>query len=60
MERVELMEAVHAELDFWEVYATQGDFIAGNTFGLAACAFHPILSYVRLIVEGILWTASTT
>jgi glutathione S-transferase len=52
-ERVELIEAVHAELDFWEVYAARGDFIAGNTFGLADCAFYPILAY--MVHRGFEW-----
>ena len=51
--RAELILAVHKELDFWEVYAAQTDFIAGEAFGLADCAFFPILAY--MVHRGFEW-----
>ncbi|KAJ7671588.1 Isochorismatase-like protein [Mycena polygramma] len=38
-ERAELAANVHAELDYWEVYASRTAYIAGDEFGLADCAF---------------------
>jgi glutathione S-transferase len=51
--RAELILAVHKELDFWEVYAAQAEFIAGKAFGLADCAFFPILAY--MVHRGFEW-----
>ncbi|KAF7375195.1 hypothetical protein MSAN_00406100 [Mycena sanguinolenta] len=59
-ERATLVANVHAELDYWEVYATQSAYIAGDEFGLADCAFFPLLGYMlhrgfdweRMVKEG--------
>jgi glutathione S-transferase len=45
-ERAMLVANVHAELDYWEVYATGSAYIAGDEFGLADCAFFPQLAYM--------------
>ncbi|KAJ7164032.1 hypothetical protein C8R43DRAFT_1086336 [Mycena crocata] len=34
-ERAELASKVHAELDYWEIYASKSAYIAGDDFGLA-------------------------
>jgi len=44
-----IVQAYHdilAELKFWEVYAKENDFVSGEKFGLADCAFYPILAYM--------------
>lgn len=51
--RVPLAQAVHAELEYWEVYASKSDFIAGDTFTLADCAFFPLLGY--MVHRGFNW-----
>ena len=51
--RVELVDALHAELDFWEVYAAKTQFIAGDAFTLADCAFFPFLGY--MVHRGFKW-----
>ncbi|KAG6909969.1 hypothetical protein DXG01_014238 [Tephrocybe rancida] len=45
-ERARLISAVDKELDYWETYAEKTAFIAGDGFGLADCAFFPILAYI--------------
>ncbi|KAJ7116422.1 Isochorismatase-like protein [Mycena epipterygia] len=45
-ERAELAAKVHAELDYWETYASRSTYIAGDVFGLADCAFFPLLAYM--------------
>lgn len=51
--RVQLIKAVDHELDFWEVYAEKTAFIAGDEFGLADCAFFPLLAY--MVHRGFEW-----
>ncbi|PMD41187.1 thioredoxin-like protein, partial [Hyaloscypha variabilis F] len=44
-----IVEAYHdtlAELGFWEKYAKESLFMSGEEFGLADCAFYPILAYM--------------
>lgn len=41
-----LITAVDRELDYWETYAEKTVFIAEDEFGLAGCAFLPILAYM--------------
>ncbi|KAG5653379.1 hypothetical protein H0H81_000766 [Sphagnurus paluster] len=52
-ERVRLIMAIDTELDYWEAYAGQAAFIAGETFGLADCALFPILAY--MVHRGFDW-----
>ncbi|KAJ7746390.1 hypothetical protein B0H16DRAFT_1321171 [Mycena metata] len=52
--RAELVANVHAELDYWEVYASRSAYIAGEEFGLADCAFFPLLGY--MVHRGFDWT----
>ncbi|KAF8207127.1 hypothetical protein K438DRAFT_1576589 [Mycena galopus ATCC 62051] len=52
-ERVALIANVHAELDYWEVYAKQSAYIAGDEFSLADCAFFPLLGY--MVHRGFDW-----
>jgi glutathione S-transferase len=52
-ERARLAASVHAELDYWEVYASQTTHIAGDEFGLADCAFFPLLGY--MVHRGFDW-----
>ncbi|KAJ6468408.1 hypothetical protein C8R45DRAFT_837779 [Mycena sanguinolenta] len=52
-ERAALVANVHAELDYWEVYATRSLYIAGDEFGLADCAFYPLLGY--MVHRGFDW-----
>ncbi|KAG6817151.1 hypothetical protein H0H87_012112 [Tephrocybe sp. NHM501043] len=52
-ERARLIAAVDRELDYWEVYAGRTVFIAGDDFGLADCAFFPILAY--MVHRGFEW-----
>ena len=54
IERAALVGAVYAELAFWEVYAAQNKFIAGDEFSLADCAFFPLLAY--MFRRGFEWT----
>ncbi|KAF7312131.1 hypothetical protein MIND_00225500 [Mycena indigotica] len=54
-ERAKLIDCVYKELDFWETYAKQTLFISGNEFGLADCAFFPLLAY--MVHRGFEWTA---
>ncbi|KAJ7454742.1 Isochorismatase-like protein [Mycena latifolia] len=56
-ERTELVASIHAKLDFWEVYASRSAYIAGDEFGLADCAFFPLLGY--MVHRGFDWTRST-
>lgn len=53
VDRAALAEPVENELDFWETYAQKTDFIAGNTFSLADCAFFPLLGY--MVHRGFDW-----
>lgn len=48
-----LIEAVYDELDFWEKYASEADFIAGSAFTLADAAFFPFLGY--MLRRGFEW-----
>ncbi|KAJ6577407.1 hypothetical protein B0H19DRAFT_931912 [Mycena capillaripes] len=52
-ERAELITNVHEELDYWEVYASRTAYIAGDEFGLADCAFFPLLGY--MVHRGFDW-----
>lgn len=52
-ERAELAAKVHAELDYWEIYASRSAYIAGEEFGLADCAFFPLLGY--MVHRGFDW-----
>lgn len=45
-DRAELIDAVYSELDFWEKYAAEADFIAGPSFTLTDAAFFPFLGYM--------------
>ncbi|KAJ7510447.1 hypothetical protein B0H11DRAFT_1959102, partial [Mycena galericulata] len=45
-QRSALVTNVSAELDYWEVYASRSAYIAGDEFGLADCAFFPLLAYM--------------
>lgn len=51
--RTRLMDAICAELDYWEVYASRTAFIAGEVFSLADCAFFPLLAY--MVHRGFRW-----
>lgn len=44
--RAELGARVHTGLDHWEAYASKSTYIAGHEFGLADCAFYPLLAYM--------------
>ncbi|MGK0289850.1 MAG: glutathione S-transferase [bacterium] len=39
-------QALPKELDFWEKYANETKFIAGEEFSLADCSFYPALAYI--------------
>ncbi|KAJ7190755.1 hypothetical protein GGX14DRAFT_381832 [Mycena pura] len=52
-ERAALVANVHAELDYWEVYASGSAYIAGDEFGLTDCAFFPLLGY--MVHRGFGW-----
>ncbi|KAJ6466596.1 hypothetical protein C8R47DRAFT_990799 [Mycena vitilis] len=56
--RAELAANVHAELDYWEVYASRTAYIAGDEFGLADCAFFPLLGY--MVHRGFDWERPAT
>ncbi|KAG6830654.1 hypothetical protein H0H92_015551 [Tricholoma furcatifolium] len=45
-ERERLIASIEHELDYWETYAAKTTFIAGDEFGLADCAFFPIVAYI--------------
>lgn len=55
--RAALASAVHFELDYWEVYASKTQFIAGTDFTLADCAFFPLLGY--MVHRGFNWDRPT-
>ncbi|KAJ7678479.1 Isochorismatase-like protein, partial [Mycena rosella] len=57
-ERAELVANVHAELDYWEAYASRSAYIAGDEFGLADCAFFPLLGY--MVHRGFEWERPIT
>ncbi|RDB26280.1 Glutathione S-transferase A [Hypsizygus marmoreus] len=48
-----MIAAVEHELDHWEVYAAKTEFIAEEVFGLADCAFFPMLAYI--VHRGFEW-----
>ncbi|KAG6864364.1 hypothetical protein C0991_010158 [Blastosporella zonata] len=52
-ERSHLIAAVDKELDYWETYAENTAFMAGDEFGLADCALFPILAY--MVHRGFEW-----
>jgi glutathione S-transferase len=52
-ERAGLVNAVYNELDFWEKYASEADFIAGPIFTLADTALFPFLGY--MLRRGFSW-----
>ncbi|KAF7330287.1 hypothetical protein MVEN_02466600 [Mycena venus] len=52
-ERAALVANVHAELDYWEVYASKSAYIAGDEFSLVDCAFFPLLGY--MVHRGFDW-----
>jgi len=52
-ERAALIEVMNKELDYWEVYAAKTNFIAGDEFGLADCAFFPCLAH--MVHRGFEW-----
>jgi glutathione S-transferase len=52
-DRQELIQAVYGELDFWERYAGEAEFIAGPAFTLADAAFFPFLGY--MLRRGFEW-----
>lgn len=52
-ERIRLIRVIEKELGYWDVYASQSAFIAGDIFGLADCAFFPLLAY--MIHRGFHW-----
>ncbi|KAG8839647.1 hypothetical protein FRC18_009577 [Serendipita sp. 400] len=51
--RSDLAHAVYDELDFWEKYAGESEFIAHTSFTLADAAFFPFLGY--MIRRGFEW-----
>ncbi|KAG8835677.1 hypothetical protein FRC17_001866 [Serendipita sp. 399] len=51
--RSELVQAVYNELDFWEKYAQESEFIAYTSFTLADAAFFPFLGY--MVRRGFEW-----
>lgn len=53
-----LVNVVQHELDFWEVYAAKTAYIAGDKFGLADCAFFPLLGY--MVHRGFDWMRQGT
>ncbi|KAJ6570152.1 Isochorismatase-like protein [Mycena vulgaris] len=57
-QRAELVAHVCAELDYWEIYASRSAYIAGNEFGLADCAFFPLLGC--MVHRGFDWGRPTT
>ncbi|KAK0450419.1 uncharacterized protein EV420DRAFT_1274806, partial [Desarmillaria tabescens] len=52
-DRRSLVNAVHDELDFWEVYASTTRYIAGDMFPLANCTFFSLLGY--MVHRGFTW-----
>ncbi|KAF7327476.1 Rheb-like protein [Mycena kentingensis (nom. inval.)] len=54
-ERAKLIAAVQKELKYWEAYASEALYIAGDTFSLADCAFFPLLGY--MVHRGFEWPA---
>ncbi|KAG6835648.1 hypothetical protein H0H93_016144 [Arthromyces matolae] len=56
-QRSRLIAKVDHELDYWETYAKKSAFIAGDEFGLADCAFFPILAY--MVHRGFEWRRRT-
>jgi len=52
-DRAQLIHAIHSELNYWEVYAGKTTFIGGDQFGLADCAFFPLLAY--MVHRGFNW-----
>lgn len=43
---VQAYRDILAELEFWEKYLKADKFISGEEFGMADCAFYPILAYM--------------
>jgi glutathione S-transferase len=43
---VQAYHDIFGELGFWEKYAKESKFISGDEFGMADCAFYPILAYM--------------
>ncbi|CAG8670568.1 5138_t:CDS:2, partial [Acaulospora colombiana] len=54
--RDDLVQAVYQELDFWERYAGEADYIAGPQFTLADAAFFPFLGY--MLHRGFQWNST--
>jgi glutathione S-transferase len=54
--RDDLVQAVYKELDFWEKYAGEADYIAGRQFTLADAAFFPLLGY--MLHRGFQWDST--
>ncbi|KAJ7758857.1 hypothetical protein DFH07DRAFT_741508, partial [Mycena maculata] len=52
-QKLELVAKVHAELDYWVVYASRSTYISGDSFGLADCALYPLLGY--MVHRGFNW-----
>ncbi|KAF8072003.1 Isochorismatase-like protein [Lyophyllum atratum] len=53
VEQTRLITAVDCGLDYWEAYTGSTAFIDGEEFGLADCAFFPILAY--MVHRGFEW-----
>lgn len=43
---IEAYNDIMAELGFWEKYVKDSKFMSGDMFGMADCAFYPILAYM--------------
>ncbi|CCA66318.1 related to glutathione-S-transferase EC=2.5.1.18-Sorangium cellulosum [Serendipita indica DSM 11827] len=54
--RAALVQMVYEELDFWEKYASEADYIAYSDFTLADAAFFPFLGY--MLRRGFEWQDS--
>lgn len=54
--RAELVGDVYQELDFWEKYSREADYIAGPNFSLADAAFFPFLGY--MLRRGFAWDSA--
>lgn len=52
-ENSRLVDIVQHELDYWEFYAGKTSYIADDDFGLADCAFFPLLGY--MVHRGFDW-----
>jgi len=52
--RAELVTALYTELEFWEKYAGEEEFIASPSFSLADAAFFPFLGY--MLRRGFEWS----